>query len=74
MEKKGEFKAMKIESMAECHQVVGNYIDKGVWFAMIIAGLIGLHFSLVIHTHWKNFGVDFRQQVDENEQPSEVEV
>jgi len=67
MEKKQQFKTMGIQSMDECHDVVMNYIDKGVMMLVVVNVIISLYFLTVIHTHWKNHGVRFERQVDETQ-------
>lgn len=53
--------------MDECHDVVMNYIDGGVYALVVINVIISLYFLTVIHTHWKNHGVRFERQVDETQ-------
>ena len=56
MQKKDQFKTMKIASMEECYQVVNNYADKVILTMIFIVILIDIHFTLVVYTHWKNHG------------------
>ena len=76
MQKKNQFKNMKISSMEECYEVVNNYADKAVMTFIFVAVIIATHFILVVYTHWKNFGrQEFSEQVDDegNKEPGENE-
>ena len=66
MQKKDQFKNMKIGSMEECYEVVNNYADKAVMTFIFVAVIIATHFILVVYTHWKNYGrQEFSEQVDD---------
>ena len=56
MQKKDQFKEMKIGSMQECYDVVNNYADRSVMTFVFIAVLLATHFILVVYSHWKNYG------------------
>ena len=73
MEKKGDFKTMGIQSLDECHEVVSSYFDRGITILLFLSIIIGLHFVHVVYTHWKNFGVEFSEQVDEEDPSSQTQ-
>ena len=56
MQKDGGFKEAFYRSMDECKQHQANVVLYAFWIGCILIGLLFLHFSRVVYTHWKRFG------------------
>ena len=52
---------MKEKDLSECHRVVKSYLDKTIMLAFILTSILFAYFCLVVYTHWKNFGIEFKR-------------